>query len=125
VPGIYNVAGAGKLPWSEVAALCGTRLLPLPPIATKLAAAPLVRMRLIDFPPELEPLLRFGRGVDTSRIAATGFEHRYTTPGTVESFMRAVRLRRSIGKVPPTYTYEREVEEFFRRSPSAIRKVES
>jgi UDP-glucose 4-epimerase len=125
VPGIYNVAGAGKLPWSEVAALCGTRLLPLPPVGTKFAAAPLVRMRLIDFPPELEPLLRFGRGVDTSRIAATGFEHRYTTAGTVESFMRAVRLRRSIGKVPPTYTYEREVEEFFRRSPSAIRKVEN
>ena len=57
IPGIYNVAGAGKLPWSEVAALCGTRLLPLSPVATMLLAGPLVRMRLIEFPPELEALL--------------------------------------------------------------------
>jgi UDP-glucose 4-epimerase len=25
LPGIYNVAGDGLLPWSEVAALCGKR----------------------------------------------------------------------------------------------------
>jgi UDP-glucose 4-epimerase len=125
IPGIYNVAGAGKLPWSEVVALCGTRRLPLSPFGTRLAAAPLVRARLIEFPPELESLLRYGRGVDTSRIATTGFEHRYSTAGAVESYMRAVRLRRTIGKIPPTYTYEREVEEFFRRSPSAIRGVET
>jgi UDP-glucose 4-epimerase len=124
IPGIYNVAGAGKLPWSEVAALCGTRRLRLSPIATRLAAAPLVRARLIDLPPELESLLRYGRGVDTSRIATTGFEHRYTTAGAVENFIRAVRLRRTIGRIPPTYTYEHEVEEFFRRSPSAIRRAE-
>jgi UDP-glucose 4-epimerase len=125
IPGIYNVAGAGKLPWTEVAALCGTRLLPLPPFGTRLAAMPLVRARLIEFPPELEPLLRYGRGVDTSRIATTGFENRYTTAGVVDSFIRALRLRRSIGRVPPTYTYEHEVEEFFRRSPSAIRHLEN
>ena len=83
IPGIYNVAGAGKLPWSEVAALCGTRLLPLPPVATDARCRSLgPHARLIEFPPELEPLLRFGRGVDTSRIAATGFEHRYTTAGS-------------------------------------------
>jgi len=125
VPGIYNVAGAGKLPWSEVAALCGTRLLPLPPIGTRMAAAPLIRMGLIEFPPEVESLLRFGRGVDTSRIAATGFEHRYTTPGVLESFMRAVRLRRNVGEARPTYTYEHEVEQFFRRSPSVVAPVEN
>ena len=80
-----------------------------------------MRARLIEFPPELEPLLRYGRGVDTTSHRHTGFEYRYTTAGAVESFIRAVRLRRSIGRVPPTYTYEHEVEEFFRRSPSAIR----
>ena len=31
LPGVYNVAGAGKLPWSEVAAICNAYLLPLPP----------------------------------------------------------------------------------------------
>ncbi|MGO9341507.1 MAG: NAD-dependent epimerase/dehydratase family protein [Acidimicrobiales bacterium] len=125
IPGIYNVAGAGKLPWSEVAALCGTRLLPLPPVATMLVAGPLVRMRLIEFPPELEPLLRFGRGVDTTRIASTGFEHRYTTAGAVDSFIRAMRLRRGAGRAPASYTYEHEVEQFFRRSPSAVRPADN
>ena len=27
-PGVFNVAGAGKLPWSEVASICGAYLLP-------------------------------------------------------------------------------------------------
>ena len=125
IPGIYNVAGAGKLPWSEVAALCGTRLLPLSPVATMIFASALVRMKLIQFPPELEPLMRFGRGVDTSRIAATGFEHRYTTAGAVDSFIRATRLRRSAGRAPASYTYEHEVEQFFRRSPAAVRPLDN
>lgn len=121
IPGIYNVAGAGKLPWSEIAHLCGSRLLPLPPVGTRLAASPLASARLIDFPPELESLLRYGRGVDTSRISATGFEHRYTTLGTIESFMRALRLRRTVGQARPSYTYEHDVEQFFRNSPSVVR----
>ncbi|MFZ0666870.1 MAG: NAD-dependent epimerase/dehydratase family protein [Acidimicrobiales bacterium] len=125
IPGIYNVAGDGKLPWSEVAALCATRLLPLPPVGTRFAANALMRMGLIEFPPELESLLKFGRGVDTSRIKATGFENRYTTSGVVESFMRAVRLRRAVGQARPTYTYEHEVEQFFRRSPSVVAHVDN
>ena len=31
IPGVYNVAGEGKLPWSEVATIGGAYLLPLPP----------------------------------------------------------------------------------------------
>ena len=31
LPGIYNVAGDGLLPWSEVAKLCGKRTAPMPP----------------------------------------------------------------------------------------------
>ena len=36
--GIYNVAGDGLLPWSEVAALCGKRTFPLPPYGMGLLA---------------------------------------------------------------------------------------
>ncbi len=54
IPGLYNVAGTGKLPWSEVTDICGTRLLPISPVGTHAAAAPLVRLGLIEFPPELE-----------------------------------------------------------------------
>jgi UDP-glucose 4-epimerase len=120
IPGLYNVAGAGKLPWSEVTAVCGTRRLALSPIATRAAAAPLVRMGLIEFPPELEGLLRFGRGVDTTRITKTGFNCRYTTAGAVDSFIRAVRLRRSVGKAPPSYTYEQDIEQYLRHSPQVV-----
>ncbi len=31
LPGVFNVAGRGRLPWSEVASICGTRLLPSRP----------------------------------------------------------------------------------------------
>jgi len=121
IPGLYNVAGAGKLPWSEVTAICGTRLLPISPAGTHVAAIPLVRLGLIEFPPELESLLRYGRGVDTTRIGKTGFSCRYTTAGAVENFIRAVRLRRSVGDAPPSYTYSQDVEQFFRHSPAVVR----
>jgi len=121
IPGLYNVAGTGKLPWSEVTDICGTRLLPISPVGTHAAAAPLVRLGLIEFPPELESLLRYGRGVDTTRIGKTGFSCRYTTAGAVESFIRAVRLRRSVGDAPPSYTYSQDVEQFFRHSPAIVR----
>jgi len=121
IPGLYNVAGTGKLPWSEVTGICGTRLLPISPVGTHAAAAPLVRLGLIEFPPELESLLRYGRGVDTTRIGKTGFSCRYTTAGAVESFIRAVRLRRSVGDAPPSYTYSQDVEQFFRHSPAVVR----
>jgi len=121
IPGLYNVAGAGKLPWSEVTGICGTRLLPISPVGTHTAAIPLVRLGLIEFPPELESLLRYGRGVDTTRIGKTGFSCRYTSAGAVENFIRAVRLRRSVGDTPPSYTYSQDIEQFFRHSPAVIR----
>jgi UDP-glucose 4-epimerase len=120
VPGLYNVAGAGKLPWSEVAEICGTRLLPFPPVGTQSVAAPMVRLGLVDFPPELGDLLRYGRGVDTSRLAKTGFNCRYTSAGTVDNFIGAVRLRRSVGKPPASYTYEQDIEQFFRHSSAVV-----
>ncbi len=121
VPGLYNVAGAGKIPWSEVAAMCGTRRLELPPVGTKAAAKVLELIGLLDMPPELEDLLRYGRGVDTTRIERTGFSCRYSTPGAVASFIGALRLRRSVGTTPPAYTYEQDVEQFFRHSPAVVR----
>lgn len=115
IPGLYNVAGDGRLPWSEVAGICGTRLIPLSPYSP-LKIRPL--SRLFDLPAELEDLLRYGRGVDTRRFAATGFEYQATSAGAVQSFIGALRLRRGAGKTPSSYTYEHDVEQFFRHSPS-------
>jgi len=124
IPGVFNVAGAGKLPWSEVASISNGYLLPLPPLRPRAFAAPLARIGRIQFPPEMEPLARYGRGVDTSRLVEAGFEYRYTSAGAVESFARANNLRRSTGSVEPTYRYEQDVEQFFRHSPAVVRGID-
>jgi UDP-glucose 4-epimerase len=121
VQGIYNVAGDGLLPWSEVAAICGRRTVPLPPVGAGLLAAPLARFG-VELPPELLDLLRHGRGVDNRRLKRAGFEYRYTSAGTVADFVEALRIRRTVGGTSPEYQYERDVEQFFRHSPAVVRE---
>lgn len=121
VAGAFNVAGDGKVPWSEVANACGRRLVPLPPVLTNLAAAPLGTFGLVDLPSELLDLLRYGRGVDNRRLKREGFSYEYTSAGAVESFAEATRLRRTVGD-RPRYRYERDVESFFRHSPAVVRQ---
>jgi UDP-glucose 4-epimerase len=118
--GTYNVAGPGTITWSEACTAVSRRRVAMPPVFTGSAAAPLRFLRIVDIPPEVLSLLRYGRGVDTDRFVATGFEYGHTTPGTVEAFARARRLERVVG-APPAYEYEREVEEFFRHSPAVVR----
>ncbi len=122
VPGVYNVAGDGNMPWSEVCAMVRKRRVALAPILTNFAAEPLRLLRLWDLPPEALDLLRFGRSLDNRRYKQAGFQYRYTNAGTVEAFARGLRLARTIGVTHPTYRYEREVEDFFRHSPAVIRR---
>jgi UDP-glucose 4-epimerase len=124
VAGTYNVAGAGKLPWSEVAAIGGAHLLPLPPFGPQSFAAPLARIGLVQFPAEMEQLARYGRGVDTSRLIEAGFTYRYSSAGAVASFARANNLRRAVGESGPAYRYEQDVEQFFRHSPAVVRGID-
>ena len=124
VPGIYNVAGDGLLPWSEVARICGKRTVPLPPFGMGLAAGPLRRVG-VELPPELLSLLKYGRGVDNRRFKRAGFHYQHTTAGTVKAFVEALRLRRTVGDHAPAYHYERDVENFFRHSPAVVRDVEA
>ena len=120
VPGVFNVAGDGRLPWSEVAAICGRRLAWMPPVGDRWAAVPLGLLR-VELPPELLALLRYGRGTDNRRLKQAGFSYRYTSAGAVDSFARAMRLRRAVGD-PPDYRYQRDVESFFRHSPAVLRR---
>jgi UDP-glucose 4-epimerase len=76
---------------------------------------------LIDLPAELLDLLRHGRGVDNRRLKQAGFEYRYTSPGTVADFVRALRVRSIAGDDASAYQYESDVEQFFRHSPAVIR----
>ena len=96
LPGIYNVAGDGLLPWSEVAQLCGKRTMPMPPVGTGLATWPLNRIG-VPLPPELLDLLRYGRGVDNRRLKEAGFRYEYTSAGAVKAFIESVRLRQTVG----------------------------
>jgi UDP-glucose 4-epimerase len=120
VRGTYNVAGPGTITWSEACRAVARRRLAMPPMFTGTAALPLRVLRVVDIPPEVLSLLRYGRGVDTTRFVETGFEYGYTTPATVEAFARARRLERIVGP-PPAYEYEREVEDFFRNSRAVVR----
>jgi UDP-glucose 4-epimerase len=121
VQGIYNVAGDGLIPWSEVAAICGKRTFPLPPVGLGLVSATLTRLGL-DLPPELLDLLRHGRGVDNRRLKKVGFDYRYTSAGTVADFVEALRIRHLAGGPEASYQYERDVEQFFRHSPAVVRE---
>ncbi len=118
VPGVFNVAGEGTMPWSEVCAVVGRRRVALPPFLTGLAAEPLRLAGLVDIPPEVLALLRYGRGVDTSRYRQAGFRYRYTTAGTVDAFARGLRLQTTVGR--REYRYERDLENFFRHSRAVV-----
>ena len=117
--GTFNVAGPGTITWSEACRAVGRRRLAMPPVLTGAAATPMRLLRVVDIPPEVLSLLRYGRGVDTGAFLATGFEYGYTTPATVDAFARARRLERVVGS-PPAYAYERDVEEFFRNSRAVV-----
>lgn len=118
IPGLYNVAGSDRLPWSEIASICGTHLLPLPPWKPAQLAGVAKRLGIYELPDELQRLLRYGRGVDTRKLLQTGFEYRYTSAGAVHNFIQAVRLRRGAGRQPRAYKYEHDVEQFFLHSPA-------
>ena len=121
VPGVFNIAGDGMLPWSEITAIVGKRGIPMSPFGIDFATAPLRRLGLVDLPPELIDLLKFGRGIDNSRFKEAGFRYQYTSAGAVAAFVEALRLRKTMGDHDPGYRYEEDVEQFFRHSPAVMR----
>jgi UDP-glucose 4-epimerase len=118
--GVFNVAGDGLLPWSEVASICGKRTVPLPPLGQGLFTAALSRLG-VDIPPEVVDLLKYGRGLDNGRLKRAGFDYTHTSAGAVRAFIESLRLKRTVG-ADASYQYEREVEDFFRRSPAVVNR---
>ena len=121
IPGLYNVAGDGRLPWSEVASICGTRLVPLSPWSP-LKLRPLAR--LFDLPGRTRgsPALRPRRRHAPVRIDRLHLHldqrGRRTEVHPCGSPAPAVRA------APRSYTYEHDVEQFFRHSPSIVGTAE-
>jgi UDP-glucose 4-epimerase len=119
IAGVYNCAADGVLALSEIAGLLGKPFAPLlPPIATGLAAGVAKRVG-IRLPPEVLQQMRFGRGLDNRLLKATGYRYRHTTRETVQRLGEHQRVEPILRGAPrETYRYERELEEFLRRSPS-------
>jgi UDP-glucose 4-epimerase len=68
--------------------------------------------------PETLGLLRYGRGVDNRAFKATGYRYRYTSRETVIKLREHQRTAAIVGSSQEAYRYERDLEEFLRRSPS-------
>ncbi len=116
-PGIFNVAADGVLALSETISLLGRRPAPvLPPIGTGLAAGSLRSLGL-PIPDEMIGQLRFGRGLDNRLLKATGFDYEFTTRETVLKLVEHQRLAPVLRAAGQGYTYEREVDDFLKRSP--------
>jgi UDP-glucose 4-epimerase len=124
-PGIYNVAADGVLALSETVSLLGKPILPLlPPWGFPFAVAQLRRLGL-RVPVEMVRQLRYGRGLDNRRLKATGFQYRYTSREAVLKLRAHQRLRPLLQSGEDGYRYDREVEDFLRRSPSVRGAVEA
>jgi UDP-glucose 4-epimerase len=103
---------------SEVAGLLGKQLAPiLPPMGTSLVAGALRRAG-VRISPETLGLLRYGRGLDNRKLKATGYRYRYTSREAVIKLREHQRLAAIVGDPQDAYRYERDLEEFLRRSPS-------
>jgi UDP-glucose 4-epimerase len=122
LPGIYNAGADGVLALTEVTDLLGKQWVPLlPPWGTGLAAAG-QRRGGVALPPEMLQQLRFGRAIDNRRLKATGYRYRFTTRETVLRLREHQRIAPLMPRNGEGYRYEREVEEFLRRSPSVLRR---
>jgi UDP-glucose 4-epimerase len=122
LPGVHNAAPDGVLVLSEVASLLGKPFAPLlPPWGTGLAAAALRPLGL-RIPEEVLRQLRFGRGLDNRKLKRAGYRFALTTREAVQAYAAALRLAPLRESAGAPYRYEREVEEFLRRSPLVRRE---
>jgi UDP-glucose 4-epimerase len=120
--GIYNAGADGVLALTEVTDLLSKQWAPLlPPWGTGLAVAGLRRAGLA-IPPEMLQQLRFGRAIDNRKLKASGYRYAFTTRETVTRLHEHQKIAPLLGKRNGDYRYEREVEEFLRRSPSVVRR---
>jgi UDP-glucose 4-epimerase len=91
VHGTFNVAGEGIVMLSQAVRRLGRPSVPMPPVALGVVATAARRPRLRRMHVELDALLTFGRGLDTSRMREVlGFHPTYTTEEAFADFARSV-----------------------------------
>lgn len=119
--GIYNVAGDNPAPWSVICKVAGARRIPILAYASSLWVKPLTITSVIEAPNDLIQLMKYGRGLDTTRFKSLGFRFNYDTLAAVEKFARENRLRKTIKPDEKAYQYQKDVELFFKHSPAIER----
>ena len=88
VPGAVNVAAPGTIGLTRIVRLVGRPTMPIPsPLFGSVVGAG-KRLGALDFSPDFQRLLRYGRGVDITRLTReVGFMPRHTTVSAVEDFV--------------------------------------
>ena len=90
VPGPVNVAAPGTIGLTRMVRLAGRPTLPIPSPLFGTAAEAGKRVGALDFSPDFQRLLRYGRGIDVSRLVGEiGFSPRHTTVSAVQDFVAA------------------------------------
>lgn len=88
-PGVFNVAGDGAMPLSQIVRRTGRAQLALPRSLLTLAASLTGNTGLLDLTAEGCDYLAYGRVVDTSRLHADfGYQPRFSTAEAVQSGLR-------------------------------------
>ncbi|HEX6248627.1 MAG TPA: NAD-dependent epimerase/dehydratase family protein [Nocardioidaceae bacterium] len=91
VHGTFNIAGEGILMLSQAIRRLGKPSVSLPSFAVGRVGAVVRQSRVADFSPEQIAYLTYGRGVDTTRMAAVlGFEPAHTTASAFDDLRRAI-----------------------------------
>jgi len=94
-PGTFNIAGDGVLMLSQAIARAGRLDAPLPRALASVAREVGRRFGLLDFSAEQIEFLKYGRGLDTTKMRTVlGFEPRYSTSETFNAFVERHRLGR-------------------------------
>ena len=83
-----NVAAPGTIGLTRMVRLAGRPTLPIPSPLFGTAAEAGKRVGALDFSPDFQRLLRYGRGIDVSRLVGEiGFSPRHTTVSAVQDFV--------------------------------------
>ncbi len=94
LPGTFNVAGDGVIMLSQAVSRAGRIAAPLPTPLASVVRDLVRRTGLIDFSPEQVEFLKYGRGLDTTRMRSMlGFSPKYTTVEAFDDFVHAHQMR--------------------------------
>ena len=87
VRGAVNVAGPGTIGLTKLLRQAGRQSLPMLSPFFPTASVAARRLGLFNFSPDFRRLLRYGRGVDTTRLVEEiGYTPRFTTPQAVADY---------------------------------------